>query len=65
MKNIERQRSLEKSRQAKDVECGQEIYCKFCQHEKETPCAKAYNRFIRAKSYRTTTERERYSRGDF
>lgn len=59
MTNIERQKSLEKSNKG----CGTEFYCKFCQHEKETPCARAYNRMI-YNFRKQGNEREKYSWGD-
>lgn len=58
MTNKERQKSLENK---KDFKCGNEVYCKFCNKEEETPCAKAYNRMKRNSS----NDRERYSWGDF
>jgi len=63
MKNIERQKALEKARLLKGVECGQEIYCKFCQNESECACAKAFNR-MQYKKANQPSERERYMWGD-
>ena len=65
MKNIERQKALEKSRIKKNLECGQELYCKYCNNETECACARAYNRMMQVKAVSTTTERDRYSRRDF
>lgn len=63
MTNEERQKSLESKRIKQGTECGQEIYCKFCQYESNTPCAKAFNRM----NYQNAgTERAKYSwRNDF
>lgn len=62
MKNIDRQKSLEKSRIKNNKGCGQEIYCKYCEFEDCDACAKAYNRMMRVKAITPTTERFRYSK---
>lgn len=55
MKNIERQRSLEKKRLKEygDISaCGCEVYCAFCREDEiddRCCCAKAYNRMMNSK----------------
>lgn len=64
MTNQERQKSIEKriEKEFGEFKCGEKLFCCFCKKEKETPCAKAYNRMSHQTSYKTTTERARYSK---
>ena len=53
MTNSERQHSLEhKTLKRCGIlrDCGNEVYCKFCVKSVSYPCAKAYNKAIRANS---------------
>lgn len=63
MTNLERQNSIEKSlrKEFGEFKCNERLFCNFCKHENENPCAKAYNRMTYNKDFKTTTERDRYT----